>query len=75
MHPHEHACLHAFARARAQVIHYDIKSSNVLLDTLSKYVVRAHCQALAWHRSRVQQASALLMNPWWHGRPCGTRAL
>ena len=31
------------ACARAQVIHYDIKSSNVLLDTLSKHVVRAHC--------------------------------
>ena len=31
-----------------QVIHYDIKSSNVLLDNLTKHVVRLSRTSLAW---------------------------
>ena len=65
-----------FKCARAQVIHYDIKSSNVLLDTLSKHVVRAHCYAPAWPlgRSRTANVMALNLALSWCGRPNGTQA-
>ena len=43
-----------------QVIHYDIKSSNVLLDNLTKHVVRPSSISLAWPslavRETLQQA-------------------